>query len=171
MCIIFDHIQTQHIYQGRCRSDNPPHIYAVADAAHQALLHHKQNQAIVISGESGAGKTESANLLLKQLVFLSKVKCVTTNNISYTTTEVGTHQKLITLLYIFWQAQNRNLEEKLLQMNPIMEAFGNARTGINANSSRFGKYLELSMLRVGRISGARISVYLLEQSRVIQQAM
>ncbi|XP_063899631.1 myosin-IIIa isoform X1 [Helicoverpa armigera] len=133
-------IYTTKIYQGRCRSDNPPHIYAVADAAHQALMHQKLHQAIVISGESGAGKTESANLLLKQLVFLSKT-------------------------------QNRNLEEKILQVNPIMEAFGNARTGINANSSRFGKYLDLSMMRVGRISGARISVYLLEQSRVVHQAL
>ncbi|XP_026319847.1 myosin-IIIb-like isoform X2 [Hyposmocoma kahamanoa] len=132
--------KAQQIYQGRCRSDNPPHIYAVADAAHQALMHQKVHQAIVISGESGAGKTESANLLLKQLVFLSK-------------------------------AQNKNLEERILQVNPIMEAFGNARTGINANSSRFGKYLDLSMMRVGRISAARISVYLLEQSRVIHQAL
>ncbi|XP_053612596.1 myosin-IIIb-like isoform X2 [Plodia interpunctella] len=133
-------IYTSKIYQGRCRSDNPPHIYAVADAAHQALMHQKVHQAIVISGESGAGKTESANLLLKQLVFLSKT-------------------------------QNRNLEEKILQVNPIMEAFGNARTGINSNSSRFGKYLDLAMMRVGRIAGARISVYLLEQSRVVHQAL
>ncbi|CAG9132390.1 unnamed protein product [Plutella xylostella] len=132
--------KTQQLYQGRCRSDNPPHIFAVADAAHQALLHQRQNQAIVISGESGAGKTESANLLLKHLVFLSKT-------------------------------QNRNLEERILQVNPIMEAFGNARTGINANSSRFGKHLELAMMNVGRIHGARISVYLLEQSRVVHQAM
>ncbi|KOB74379.1 putative myosin IIIA [Operophtera brumata] len=132
--------KSQQIYQGRCRSDNPPHIFAVADAAHQALMHQKLHQAIVISGESGAGKTESANLLLKQLVFLSKT-------------------------------QNRNLEEKILQMNPIMESFGNARTGINANSSRFGKYLDLSMMRAGRISGTRISVYLLEQSRVVHQAL
>ncbi|CAH2050292.1 unnamed protein product, partial [Iphiclides podalirius] len=132
--------KTQQMYQSRCRSDNPPHIYAVADAAHQALMHQKHHQAIVISGESGAGKTESANLLLKQLVFLSKT-------------------------------QHGNLEEKILQVNPIMEAFGNARTGINANSSRFGKYLDLSMMRVGRISGARISVYLLEQSRVVHQAL
>ncbi|XP_069361962.1 myosin-IIIb-like isoform X2 [Maniola hyperantus] len=130
--------KTQQLYQGRCRSDNPPHIYAVADAAHQALLHQKQNQAIVISGESGAGKTESANLLLKQLAYLSKYG---------------------------------NLEDKILQVNPIMEAFGNARTGINANSSRFGKYLDLSIMRVGKISGARISVYLLEQSRVVHQAL
>lgn len=61
------------MYRGQARSDNPPHIFAVADAAYQGLLHQRQNQAIVISGESGAGKTESANLLLKQLVFLGKV--------------------------------------------------------------------------------------------------
>ncbi|XP_014227640.1 myosin-IIIb-like isoform X2 [Trichogramma pretiosum] len=126
-------------YKGQARSDNPPHIFAVADAAYQALLHQRQNQAIVISGESGAGKTESANLLLKQLVYLSK-------------------------------APNRNLEERILQINPIMEAFGNATTGINANSSRFGKYLDLTMTRGGKVTGARIAVYLLEQSRVVAQA-
>lgn len=129
----------QERYVGKTRSENPPHIFAVADAAHQALIHQKQNQAIVISGESGSGKTESANLLLKQLVYLGK-------------------------------APNRNLEERILQVNPIMEAFGNARTGINANSSRFGKYLELTMTKTGKVTGARISVYLLEQSRIIQQA-
>lgn len=129
--------QKRHVNQAR--SDNPPHIFAVADAAHQALVHEKQNQAIVISGESGSGKTESANFLLKQLVYLGK-------------------------------ASNRNLEERILQVNPIMEAFGNARTGINSNSSRFGKYLELTMTRSGKVTGARISVYLLEQSRVVKQA-
>ncbi|XP_043279614.1 myosin-IIIb-like isoform X2 [Venturia canescens] len=129
----------QRRYKGQARSDNPPHIFAVADAAYQALLHQRQNQAIVISGESGAGKTESANLLLKQLVYLSK-------------------------------APNRNLEERILQINPIMEAFGNATTGINANSSRFGKYLDLTMTKGGKVTGARIAVYLLEQSRVVAQA-
>lgn len=102
-------------------------------------MHQRQNQAIVISGESAAGKTESGNLLLKQLVYLGK-------------------------------APNRNLEERILQVNPLMEAFGNARTGINDNSSRFGKYLELTMTQSGKVTGARISVYLLEQSRVVQQA-
>lgn len=119
----------QRKYCGKSRSDNPPHIFAVADVCHQNLIHQKQNQAIVISGESGAGKTESANLLLKQLVFLGK-------------------------------APNRNLEERILQVNPIMESFGNARTGINSNSSRFGKYLELTMTKSGKVTGARISVYL-----------
>ncbi|XP_035785819.1 myosin-IIIb-like isoform X2 [Anopheles albimanus] len=131
--------QHQRKYAAQARSDNPPHIFAIADAAHQALVHQRQNQAIVISGESGSGKTESANLLLKQLVYLGK-------------------------------AVTKNLEERILQVNPIMEAFGNARTGINSNSSRFGKYLELTMAKSGKVNGARIFVYLLEQSRVVKQA-
>lgn len=69
-----------------------------------------------------------------------------------------------------FQAPNRNLEKRILQVNPVMEAFGNAQTGINSNSSRFGKYLDVAMTRSGRVTGARISVYLLEQSRVVQQA-
>lgn len=73
------------MYQARCRSDNPPHIYAVADAALQALMHQKQNQAIVISGESGAGKTESANLIVKQLVYLSKVSRIVLSSIALPT--------------------------------------------------------------------------------------
>ncbi|VVC25717.1 Protein kinase, ATP binding site,Protein kinase domain,Serine/threonine-protein kinase, active site,Myosin [Cinara cedri] len=129
----------QKKYCNQMRAACPPHIFAIADSAYQFMLHEKANQSIVISGESGAGKTESGNLLLKQLVYLGK-------------------------------APNRNLEQRILQMNPIMEAFGNARTGINNNSSRFGKFLELSMTRSGQLTGARVSVYLLEQSRVIQQA-
>ncbi|CAD6208851.1 GSCOCG00010680001-RA-CDS [Cotesia congregata] len=129
----------QRRYRGQARSDNLPHIFAVADAAYQALLHQRINQSIIISGESGAGKTESANLLLKQLVYLSK-------------------------------APNRNIEEQILEVNPIMEAFGNAATGINKNSSRFGKYLELTITKGGKVTGARIAVYLLEQSRVIFQS-
>jgi len=82
-------------------------------------------------------------------------------------------QKIVNYLLLntcLSQAPNRNLEQRILQMNPIMEAFGNARTGINNNSSRFGKFLELSMTKSGQLKGARVSVYLLEQSRVIQQA-
>jgi len=73
-------------------------------------------------------------------------------------------------MVLFIKAPNRNLEDRILQVNPIMEAFGNAQTGINDNSSRFGKYLDLTMTNSGKVTGARISVYLLEQSRVVQQA-
>ncbi|KAK4296506.1 hypothetical protein Pmani_030996 [Petrolisthes manimaculis] len=128
-----------HLHRGMVKSENPPHIFAMADNAYHNMLHQKQQQCVVISGESGAGKTESANFLLKHLVTLGK-------------------------------APNRNLEDKILQVNPIMEAFGNAKTGINDNSSRFGKYLELTYTRLGKVTGAKISVYLLEQSRVVRQA-
>ncbi|KZS21454.1 Neither inactivation nor afterpotential protein C [Daphnia magna] len=128
-----------YMYRNRARSDNPPHVFAMADAAYHAMLHQRRSQCIVISGESGAGKTVTANFLLKQLVTLGK-------------------------------APNRDLEEKILMMNPIMEAFGNARTGINDNSSRFGKYLDVTFTSAGMVSGARLSVYLLEHSRVVQQA-
>ncbi|BES90901.1 MYSc [Nesidiocoris tenuis] len=128
----------QKIYQKQSRCHKPPHIFAIADAAYQMLVSQKTNQSIVISGESGAGKTESGNLLLKQLVFLGKVP-------------------------------NSNLEERILKMNPLLEAFGNAQTGINSNSSRFGKFLELSFLGTGKVTGAKVNVYLLEQSRIVQQ--
>jgi myosin-3 len=65
---------------------------------------------------------------------------------------------------------NKGLEEKILQVNPLMEAFGNAKTGINDNSSRFGKYLDIMFTRSGKVTGATLSVYLLEQSRVVFQA-
>ncbi|MCL4133536.1 UNVERIFIED_CONTAM: hypothetical protein GTU68_031693 [Idotea baltica] len=120
------------------KSESTPHVFAMADSAYHTMLHQKTPQCIVISGESGAGKTESANLLLMQLVTLG-------------------------------MAPNRNLEDKILQVNPIMEAFGNAKTGINDNSSRFGKYLDLSFTKLGRVTGAKVSVYLLEQSRVVYQ--
>ena len=124
------------LYRNKAKSDNPPHIFAIADTAYNAMLHHRQSQCVVISGESGAGKTESANFLLKHLVFLGK-------------------------------APNRNLEDKVLKINQIMEAFGNAKTGINDNSSRFGKYLDIIFTKTGKVTGAKLYVYLLEKSRVV----
>ncbi|GFR80399.1 myosin IIIA [Elysia marginata] len=122
------------------KTDNSPHIFAVADHAYQMMMHNRRNQCIVISGESGAGKTESANLLVQQLTQLGK-------------------------------APNRTLEDRILQVNPLMEAFGNAKTIINDNSSRFGKYLEMFFTATsGTVVGAKITEYLLEKSRVINQA-
>lgn len=99
----------------------------------------RQHQCVVISGESGAGKTESANHLLRQLVNLG-------------------------------QAPRGGLEQRILAANPVMEAFGNAATGINSNSSRFGKFLSVRFSGAGRLLGAQVSVYLLEQSRVVRQS-
>uniref|UniRef100_A0A8C5F8Q8 non-specific serine/threonine protein kinase n=1 Tax=Gadus morhua TaxID=8049 RepID=A0A8C5F8Q8_GADMO len=126
-------------YLGAERKANPPHIFAVADIAYQSGVSDSTDQCIVISGESGAGKTESAHLLVQQLTFLGK-------------------------------ANNRELQEKILLVNSLVEAFGNATTAINDNSSRFGKYLEMKFTSGGTVVGAKISEYLLEKSRVIHQA-
>ncbi|XP_067843594.1 myosin-IIIb isoform X3 [Heptranchias perlo] len=126
------------LYHGVKRCSNPPHIFATADAAYQGMVTFSKDQCIIISGESGAGKTESAHLIVQHLTYLGK-------------------------------ANNRVLREKILQVNPLVEAFGNACTAINDNSSRFGKYLEMKFTPTGAVMGAKISEYLLEKSRVIQQ--
>ncbi|XP_075896017.1 LOW QUALITY PROTEIN: myosin-IIIb [Nelusetta ayraudi] len=131
--------QFSKLYHGVKRSDNPPHIFATADAAFRSMVTFCKDQCIIISGESGAGKTESAHLIVQHLTFLGK-------------------------------ANNRTLREKILQVNPLVEAFGNACTAINDNSSRFGKYLEMKFTPTGAVIGAKISEYLLEKSRVIKQA-
>uniref|UniRef100_A0A4X2MDG4 Myosin IIIA n=1 Tax=Vombatus ursinus TaxID=29139 RepID=A0A4X2MDG4_VOMUR len=137
-----DLYSTKHskLYIGAKRTANPPHIFAVADLGYQSMVTYNSDQCIVISGESGAGKTESAHLLVQQLTVLGK-------------------------------ANNRTLQEKILQVNNLVEAFGNACTIINDNSSRFGKYLEMNFTCTGIVIGAQISEYLLEKSRVIHQAI
>ncbi|XP_038654074.1 myosin-IIIa isoform X4 [Scyliorhinus canicula] len=126
-------------YIGAKRTANPPHIFAVADIAYQSMVTYNSDQCIVISGESGAGKTESTHFLVEQLTVLGKTN-------------------------------NRMLQEKILQVNNLLEAFGNACTIINNNSSRFGKFLEMRFTSSGTVMGAQISEYLLEKSRVIHQA-
>ncbi|XP_067343074.1 myosin-IIIa isoform X1 [Channa argus] len=132
--------QYTKMYIGAKRTANTPHIFAVADIAYQAMVSYNADQCVVISGESGAGKTESAHLLVQQLTVLGK-------------------------------ANNRTLQEKILLVNSLVEAFGNACTVINDNSSRFGKYLEMKFTCGGTVVGAQISEYLLEKSRVIHQAV
>ncbi|XP_076876747.1 myosin-IIIb [Brachyhypopomus gauderio] len=126
----------------KCHEKNslPPHIFAVADRAYQSMLGRlgtgPKNQCIVISGESGAGKTESTKHLLRQLMELCRA--------------------------------NSQLEQQILQVNPLLEAFGNAQTVMNDNSSRFGKYIQLRFQN-SSVKGAKINEYLLEKSRVVHQ--
>ncbi|XP_028836302.1 myosin-IIIb isoform X1 [Denticeps clupeoides] len=127
-------------YKWHEKSALPPHIFAVADRAYQSMLGRlaagPKNQCIVISGESGAGKTESTKLLLRQIMELCKA--------------------------------NSQLEQQILQVNPLLEAFGNAQTVMNDNSSRFGKYIQLRFFHTS-VKGAKINEYLLEKSRVVHQ--
>ncbi|KAH8518531.1 hypothetical protein H0E87_000396 [Populus deltoides] len=115
-----------------------PHVYAIADAAYNEMMRDEKNQSIIISGESGAGKTETAKYAMQYLAALG--------------------------------CGNDGMESEILQTNCILEAFGNAKTSRNDNSSRFGKLIEIHFTESGKICGAKIQTFLLEKSRVVQLA-
>ncbi|XP_077413227.1 unconventional myosin-X [Vanacampus margaritifer] len=124
----------------------PPHIFAVANECYRALWRRPRNQCVLISGESGAGKTESTKLILNFLSSMSQ------------------HS-----LEMSREERTSRVEEALLESGPIMEAFGNAKTVYNNNSSRFGKFVQLHFNQKGNIQGGRIVDYLLEKNRVVRQ--
>uniref|UniRef100_A0A1J3JFA2 Myosin-2 n=1 Tax=Noccaea caerulescens TaxID=107243 RepID=A0A1J3JFA2_NOCCA len=113
-----------------------PHVYAVADAAYDEMMREEKNQSIIISGESGAGKTETAKFAMQYLAALGGGSC--------------------------------GVEYEILKTTCILEAFGNAKTSRNANSSRFGKLIEIHFSAMGKICGAKLETFLLEKSRVVQ---
>ncbi|KAM3925892.1 unconventional myosin-Va isoform 4-T4 [Leptodactylus fuscus] len=127
-------------YSGQNMGDMDPHIFAVAEEAYKQMARDERNQSIIVSGESGAGKTVSAKYAMR-----------------YFATVSGSESEA-------------NVEEKVLASNPIMEAIGNAKTTRNDNSSRFGKYIEIGFDKRYRIIGAHMRTYLLEKSRVVFQA-
>ncbi|XP_077944662.1 unconventional myosin-Vb isoform X4 [Gasterosteus aculeatus] len=127
-------------YSGQNMGDMDPHIFAVAEEAYKQMARDERNQSIIVSGESGAGKTVSAKYAMR---FFATVGGSTSDT---------------------------NVEEKVLASSPIMEAIGNAKTTRNDNSSRFGKYIEIGFNRQYRIIGANMRTYLLEKSRVVFQA-
>ncbi|KAM9243771.1 unconventional myosin-IXb isoform 1-T1 [Dugong dugon] len=116
-----------------------PHIFAIADAAYHAMLHKHLNQCIVISGESGSGKTQSTNFLIHCLTALSQ------------------------------KGYACGVERTILGAGPVLEAFGNAKTAHNNNSSRFGKFIQVNYLESGIVRGAVVEKYLLEKSRLVSQ--
>uniref|UniRef100_A0A8B9L4Y3 Myosin IXA n=1 Tax=Astyanax mexicanus TaxID=7994 RepID=A0A8B9L4Y3_ASTMX len=116
-----------------------PHIYAVADVAYHAMLQRRQNQCIVISGESGSGKTQSTNFLIHHLTALSQ------------------------------KGFASGVEQIILGAGPVLEAFGNAKTAHNNNSSRFGKFIQVNYQESGTVRGAYVEKYLLEKSRLVYQ--
>eukprot|EP00112_Aurelia_sp_Birch-Aquarium-sp1_P013720 Seg2925.2 transcript_id=Seg2925.2/GoldUCD/mRNA.D3Y31 product=Myosin-10 protein_id=Seg2925.2/GoldUCD/D3Y31 len=135
-------------YKGKKRHEMPPHVYAIADNAYRNMLQDRENQSILCTGESGAGKTENTKKVIQYLANIA-----------------GRHnakdQKD--------KAGDVKLEVQLLQANPIMEAFGNAKTVKNDNSSRFGKFIRINFDNSGFIAGASIDTYLLEKARVVRQ--
>ncbi|XP_044862668.1 unconventional myosin-X isoform X1 [Mauremys mutica] len=124
----------------------PPHIFAVANECYRCLWKRHDNQCVLISGESGAGKTESTKLILKFLSAMSQ------------------HS-----LELSCKEKTSCVEQAILESSPIMEAFGNAKTVYNNNSSRFGKFVQLNICQKGNIQGGRIVDYLLEKNRVVRQ--
>ncbi|KAB1219847.1 Myosin-15 [Morella rubra] len=137
------HLYNVHMmeqYNGAPFGQLSPHVFAVADASYRAMMSDARSQSILVSGESGAGKTETTKLIMQYLTY------------------VGGRAA----------GDDRTVEQQVLESNPLLEAFGNARTVRNDNSSRFGKFVEIQFDGSGRISGAAIRTYLLERSRVVQ---
>uniref|UniRef100_A0A8C1LXB4 Osteoclast-stimulating factor 1 n=1 Tax=Cyprinus carpio TaxID=7962 RepID=A0A8C1LXB4_CYPCA len=128
------------MYQGSAQYENPPHIYALADNMYRNMMIDRENQCVIISGESGAGKTVAAKYIMS---YISKVS--------------GGGPRV------------QHVKDIILQSNPLLEAFGNAKTVRNNNSSRFGKYFEIQFSSGGEPDGGKISNFLLEKSRVVMR--
>uniref|UniRef100_A0A0G2JY53 Myosin, heavy chain 15 n=2 Tax=Rattus norvegicus TaxID=10116 RepID=A0A0G2JY53_RAT len=130
-------------YKRKRRSEAPPHIFAVANHAFQDMLRNGENQSILFTGESGSGKTVNTKMIIQ-----------------YFATMAATSEP---------KKKLGNLEDQIVQMNPILEAFGNAKTLRNDNSSRFGKFIRMYFGVRGTLSFADIQIYFLEKSRVVYQ--
>ncbi|CAL8290473.1 unnamed protein product [Merluccius merluccius] len=139
------------MYRGKKRHEMPPHIYAISEAAYRSMLQDREDQSILCTGESGAGKTENTKKVIQYLAHVAS---------SHKTGTLGRNKEPV----------QGELERQLLQANPILEAFGNAKTVKNDNSSRFGKFIRINFDVAGYIVGANIETYLLEKSRAIRQA-
>uniref|UniRef100_A0A7N0SYH6 Uncharacterized protein n=1 Tax=Kalanchoe fedtschenkoi TaxID=63787 RepID=A0A7N0SYH6_KALFE len=136
---LFDgHMMSQ--YKGADFGELSPHPFAIADAAYRVMIREGISQSVLVSGESGAGKTETTKLLMRYLAYMGGRA----------------------------DTDGRTVEQQVLESNPVLEAFGNAKTVRNNNSSRFGKFVEIQFDKNGKISGAAVRTYLLETSRVCQ---
>merc|ERR1719347_1030831 len=136
-------LRTMELYVGKRRNECWPHIFAIAEGAYQGMTNSGCNQSILITGESGAGKTENTKKV-----------------ISYFATICSSGKR---------KEGEASLEDKIVQTNPVLEAWGNAKTVRNDNSSRFGKFIRIHFNQAGKLSGADMVVYLLEKSRLTYQ--
>ncbi|XP_040186807.1 myosin-3-like [Rana temporaria] len=138
-------------YRGKKRQEAPPHIFSISDNAYQFMLTDRENQSILITGESGAGKTVNTKRVIQYFATIAAVgdmkKKESTGGIKGT------------------------LEDQIIQANPLLEAFGNAKTVRNDNSSRFGKFIRIHFGTTGKLASADIETYLLEKSRVTFQLL
>ncbi|RHZ10306.1 hypothetical protein DYB26_015518, partial [Aphanomyces astaci] len=149
----------------------PPHVFAIAAIAYQSLCDDRMNQSILVSGESGAGKTENTKLLMQYLTAVGATPAHPTSPTPHVASpSSGRRSKKRSAGATSTAASSHDIQTQILQTNPILEAFGNARTVRNDNSSRFGKFIELQFGRHHTIVGAKLSVYLLEKIRVSHQS-
>merc|ERR1711963_361799 len=132
------------IYLGKRRNEAPPHLWAIAECAYRGMLQNKKNQAMLITGESGAGKTENTKKVISYLAMVA-----------------SSGKKSA--------AKKVSLEDQIVATNPILESYGNAKTSRNDNSSRFGKFIRIHFNAAGKLAGCDIESYLLEKSRITQQ--
>jgi myosin heavy subunit len=131
------------LYVGKRRNEVPPHLWAISETAYRSMLVNTKDQAMLITGESGAGKTENTK----------KVIC-------YLALVAASGKK---------QAKKVSLEDQIVATNPILESYGNAKTSRNDNSSRFGKFIRIHFTNSGKLTGCDIESYLLEKSRITEQ--
>ena len=138
-------IRVSTIYLGKRRNEAPPHLWAIAEMAYRAMIQNTKNQAMLITGESGAGKTENTKKVITYLALAA-------SGVS------GKKSK-----------KKISLEDQIVATNPILESYGNAKTARNDNSSRFGKFIRIHFTNSGRLAGCDIVSYLLEKSRITEQ--
>merc|ERR1719195_770781 len=132
------------MYLGKRRNEVPPHLWAITETAYRNMLQNAKNQSMLITGESGAGKTENTKKVISYLAM------VATSGKKSSTKKVS-------------------LEDQIVATNPILESYGNAKTSRNDNSSRFGKFIRIHFNAAGKLAGCDIESYLLEKSRITQQ--
>ena len=132
------------IYLGKRRNEVPPHLWAIAETAYRGMLNNTKNQAMLITGESGAGKTENTKKVITYLAIVA----------------TGSGKK---------SEKKVSLEDQIVATNPILESYGNAKTSRNDNSSRFGKFIRIHFTTSGKLAGCDIVSYLLEKSRITEQ--
>merc|ERR1719367_1009393 len=132
------------MYLGKRRNEVPPHLWAITETAYRNMLQNAKDQSMLITGESGAGKTENTKKVISYLAMVA------------TSGKKKTGKKV-------------SLEDQIVATNPILESYGNAKTSRNDNSSRFGKFIRIHFNAAGKLAGCDIESYLLEKSRITQQ--
>merc|ERR1719232_895808 len=137
------------MYIGKRRNEVPPHLFAIAEGAYQGMMHQAKDQSMLITGESGAGKTENTKKVITYFAILGATEVKKKGNEPV--------------------EKKANLEDRIVNTNPILESYGNAKTIRNDNSSRFGKFIRIYFNQMGKLAGGFIDVYLLEKSRVTYQ--